>query len=110
MNVAEALTYAVALAGFGFVLIAALRMAHDLVALACIPPVFVSLVMGFTMGIYAWDAFGEVASVLPLAAGGGGAWYLAGRYGSRDLLICVYLAWAAGMAAAVFAFQFPDAV
>ena len=39
--VAEMLTYAVVLAAFSFVLVATARMSHDLLALACVPPVFV---------------------------------------------------------------------
>ncbi len=107
---AEMLTYAVVLAAFSFVLVATARMAHDLLALACVPPVFVSLVMGFIMGIYSWDSFGIPAAVIPAALPVPLAWHLAARYSSRDLLVCIYLAWAIGMAAAVIAFQFPDAV
>ncbi|MGE0416012.1 MAG: hypothetical protein AB7O80_04325 [Acetobacteraceae bacterium] len=105
----EMLVYAVALAGFVFVLVATARMSHDLLALACVPPVFVSLVMAFTMGIYAWDSFGVAPVAIPVVAAAALGWHLAARYSSRDLLIFIYLAWAVGMAAAVIGFQFPDA-
>jgi hypothetical protein len=106
---AEMLTYAVVLAAFTFVLVATARMSHDLLALACVPPVFVALVMGFVMGVYTWDSFGAAPVLVPAAIAGVAAWHLAARYSSRDLLICIYLAWAIGMAAALFAFRFPDA-
>jgi hypothetical protein len=105
----EALTYFVTLVLFGFVIVGAARMRHEMLLLACIPPVFVALVVGFTMAIYARDSFGlplvAVALVLPWPA----AWHLAKRFSARDLLISIYLAWAAGMVCALAAFAFPDA-
>ena len=105
----EGLTYFATLVLFGFVIVAAARMQHDMMLLACIPPVFVALVVGFSMAVYAWEAFGvplvAVALVLPCPA----AWRLARRYSARDLLISIYLAWAVGMVFALVAFGFPDA-
>jgi hypothetical protein len=106
----EGLTYFVTLVLFGFVIVAAARMQHDMLLLACIPPVFVALITGFTMAIYAGDTFGLPLVVVALLLPAPVAWQLARRYSARDLLISIYLAWAAGMVCALFAFSFPDAV
>jgi hypothetical protein len=104
----EASSYFVTLVLFGFVVAASARMKHDMLLLACIPPVFLALISGFTMAIYAWDTFGILlvafALLLPVPA----AVLLSARYSSRDLLIAIYLAWAAGMVFALMAFSFPD--
>ena len=53
--------------------LATARMRHDVMLVFCIPPVFVALVMGFSMGIYAWDTFGTI-----------------------QVIVCPVLAWFAG--------------
>ena len=78
--------------------------------LACIPPVFVALVVGFVMAVYAGFTFGLAWVVVALLVPGPVAWWLGGRYSPRDLLISIYLSWAAGMVCALAAFAFPDAV
>jgi hypothetical protein len=104
----EGLTYFASLVLFGFVVLATTRVRHEMLILACIPPVFVALVMGFVMAIYAGGRFGvplvAVALALPIPA----AWQLARRYSERDLLILIFLAWALGMVFALVAFGFPD--
>jgi hypothetical protein len=106
----EGLTYFVTLVLFSFVVIATARMKHDMMLLACIPPVFVALISGFTMAIYAGDTFGLLLVVVALLLPAPAAWQLAKRYSPRDLLISIYLAWAAGMIFALMAFAFPDTV
>jgi hypothetical protein len=106
--VLEGLTYGACLALFGYVVMGAARIRHEMMLVACIPPVFVALIMGFVMGLYAWDVFGPLLVVAALAVGAPPAWVLARRYSARDLLITIYLAWAVGLVAALIAFRFPD--
>jgi hypothetical protein len=104
----EGLTYGVTIALFSFVIVASARIRHDLLILASIPPVFVAVITGFVMGIYAWDNFGLALVAVAVVLPGPLAWRLAARYSARDLLVCIYLAWALGMACALVAFGFPD--
>jgi hypothetical protein len=104
----EALTYCATLVMFSYVLVASGRLQHEMLLLACIPPVFLALIVGFTMSIYAWDSFGWPPVVVALALPAPAAWMLARRYTPRDLLISIYLAWTVGMVFALLAFRFPD--
>ena len=106
----EALAYLPTLALFSFVIVASARMRHDMLLLACFPPVFVAMVVGFTMAIYAEDAFGALPTVAALALGAPPAWWLARRLKARDLVIAIYLAWAVALVLALAAFTFPDRV
>jgi hypothetical protein len=105
---AEALAYLLTLALFGFVIVASARMSHDMLLLACIPPVFVALIVGFVMALYASDAFGIAPAGAALALGAVPGWGLARRFNPRDLLLAIYLAWAAALVVALTAFSFPD--
>ena len=93
---------------FWLVLLAAGRMKHDLMLVFCIPPVFVAIVMGFSMGIYAFDAFGALPALACPVVAWFGARELARRYGARDFLIAIYLVWAVGLLFASIAIGFPD--
>ena len=66
----EALTYFVTLALFAFVVLATFWVKHEMWILACIFPVFVALIAGFIMWLYAYEQFGPAlavgALVLPL--------------------------------------------
>lgn len=104
----EALAYLPTLALFSFVIVASGRMRHDMLLLACFPPVFVAMVMGFTMAIYAGDAFGVLPTGAALALGAAPGWRLAKQLQARDLLIAIYLAWAAALVLALIALGFPD--
>jgi hypothetical protein len=106
--VEEALAYLPTLALFGFVIVASALMRHEMLILACIPPVFVAMIVGFVMAIYAGDAFGWPATLAALALGAPPGWWLARRLKSRDLLIAIYLAWAVSLVLALIAFSFPD--
>ena len=105
---AEGVFYGATLTMFCFVLYASARFRHETLILACVPPVFVSIVLGFFMGISAWYTISPavvlVAAILPWQL----AKNLAGRYAPRDLLIAIYLAWTIGLALAPIAFSFPD--
>jgi hypothetical protein len=107
--VLEPLVYGVGLAFFAFTIVAAARMKHDMLLLACIPPVFVAMVMGFVMAIYAGQTYGIALPVGALIPGPIAAWHLPKYYASRDQLIAIYLAWAVGMVFALIGVQMPDA-
>ena len=85
-------------------------MQHDVMLVFCIPAVFVAIVMGFSMGIYAWDAFGTLQAVIGPILAWFGARELARRYTARDFLIAIYLVWAVGLLFATLAVAFPDPV
>ncbi|WP_158932582.1 hypothetical protein [Acidisphaera sp. S103] len=104
----EALAYLPTLALFGFVIVASALMRHEMLILACIPPVFIAMIVGFVMAIYAGDTFGWPATGAAIALGAPSGWWLARRLKSRDLLIAIYLAWAIALVLALVAFQFPD--
>jgi hypothetical protein len=106
--VEEALAYLPTLALFSFVTIASVLMRHEMLILACIPPVFVAMIVGFVMAIYAGDTFGPWPTIGALAAGVPPGWYLARKLQPRDLLIAIYLAWSAALVLALIAFGFPD--
>ncbi len=94
---------------FWTVLLAAGRMRHDVMLVFCIPPVFVAIVMGFAMGIYALETFGPWQALAGPVIAWFGARELARRYNARDLLISIYLVWAVGLVVASIAIAFPDA-
>jgi hypothetical protein len=105
---AEALAYLLTLALFSFVVVASARMRHDMLLLACIPPVFVALIIGFVMALYAGDTFGMAPTGVALVLGAGPGWWLARRFNPRDLLVAIYLIWAVALVGALTAFGFPD--
>jgi hypothetical protein len=94
---------------FWLVAFTAGRMRHEMLLLACIPPVFVAIVMGFSLGIYAWDTFGTPQALVSPVLAWFGARELARRYNARDLLIAIYLVWAVGLVFGLVAVSFPDA-
>jgi hypothetical protein len=106
--VAEALAYLLTLALFSFVIVASARMRHEMLLLACIPPVFVASIVGFIMALYAGDAFGAAPTGAALVLGGPPGWWLARRFKPRDLLIAIYLSWMVALIVALIAFGFPD--
>jgi hypothetical protein len=106
--VEEALVYLTTLVLFSGVVVSSALMRHDMLILACIPPVFVALIMGFVMAIYAGGVFGVVPTGIALALGVPPSWWFARRFKPRDLLLAIYLAWAVAMVLALAAFGFPD--
>ena len=104
----EPLVYGIALALFGFTVFATARIPLGFMLVGCIPAVFVALVMGFTMGVYAADLYGWGLLVVALVPAAAGAWYVSRRFRPRDLLIAIYLAWAVGLVFALIGVQMPD--
>ena len=105
---AEAATYLLTLALFGFVIVASARIEHEMLLLACIPPVFVALIVGFVMTVYAGNTFGVAPTGAAVGLGAIPAWWFARRLKARDMLLAIYLAWAVALVTALFAFGFPD--
>jgi hypothetical protein len=105
----EGATYFVALTMFAFIIFGTAYVRHETLILACIPPMFVALIVGFEMWVYTYETFGLGVAVVPLIAPFPVARQLSRRFSVRDLLIVIYLAWAVGMVTALVAFQFPDA-
>ena len=93
---------------FWLTVFAAGRMRHDLLLVICMPAVFVAIVMGFSMGIYALDTFGVAQAVIAAVAGWFGARKLARRYVARDFAIAIHLVWAVGLVLSLAAVNFPD--
>ncbi|MFO1029271.1 MAG: hypothetical protein U1E70_29210 [Acetobacteraceae bacterium] len=106
---AEALVYFAVLALYSFVLGSAALLRHELLLLATIPPVFVAMIMGFVMGVYAADRFGDVPVAVAVLVGLPVAWLCTRRFGTRDMLIGIYLAWSVALVLSLVAFGFPDA-
>lgn len=104
----EALTYLSALVLFSFVTAASALMKHEMLLLACIPPVFVALIMGFVMTLYAGDAFGWASTGVALVAGIPPGWWLSRRFKPKDLLIAIYLGWAVSLVLVLIGVSFPD--
>lgn len=106
----EPIAYGFGLVLFGFVVTATARLKHEMMLLACIPAVFVAMVMGFVMAIYAGETFGAGLPAAALLAGLAAAWRLPKIYAARDQLIAIYLAWAVGLVFTLIAVRMPDAV
>jgi hypothetical protein len=105
---AEAAAYFVTIALFSFVILGSALMQHDMLLLACIPPVFVAAIMGFVMALYAGDSFGWLPTIASALIGCIPAWYVSRRFKSRDLLLFIYLGWAIALILALISFGFPD--
>jgi hypothetical protein len=106
--VEEAVAYLLTLGLFSFVIVASAMMRHEMLILACIPPVFLAMIVGFVMVIYAGDTFGLLPAAAALVVGAPPGWWLARLWKPRDLLIAIYLAWAVALVLALVAFAFPD--
>jgi hypothetical protein len=105
---AEAAVYLATIALFSFVILGSALMQHDMLLLACIPPVFVAAIMGFIMALYAGNTFGWLPTIGSTLVGGVPAWYVSRRVKSRDLLLFIYLGWAIALILSLIGFGFPD--
>ena len=104
----EALTYLPAIALFSFVTAGSALMRHEMLLLACMPAVFVALIMGFVMALYAQDAFGLAPVGGAVAVGAAPGWWVSRRFRPKDLLIAIYLGWAAALMLTFIGMGFPD--
>ncbi len=107
---AESLVYGVAIALFVFVVCATALVRQEMAILACIPPVFVAFIAGFSMWGHLYGLAGLPAAVVPLLPGYPVARLVARRVSTRGLIIAIYVAWAIGMVVALIGFSFPDPV
>jgi hypothetical protein len=102
------LLYFVSIALFGFAVLATLLVPESNWLVACIIPVFISLIVGFVMSIYAWSEFGAALGagslVVPLVA----VVLIRGALSVRNLFIAICAAVVVGLVCARFAFVAAD--
>ena len=100
--------YFAAIALFGFAALATFRVPESTWLVACIFPVFIALILGFVMSVYAWSEFGVTlgagALIVPLAA----VALMRGKASARTLFIAICGATVAGLVCARFAFIAAD--
>ena len=102
------LLYFVSIALFGFVILGAAQLPNDMWLVAGIFPVFIAMIVGFMMWVYAWSEFGLVVSigslVVPIAA----AVPVRRLLSTRDLFIAICVTVVLGLICARFAFLAAD--
>ncbi len=102
------LLYFLSIALFGFVILAAAQLPSGIGLVIAIFPVFVAMIVGFVMWVFAWSEFGPVVSVgslvVPIAAA-----VLARRMlSTRDLLIALWATVVVALICARLAFLAAD--
>jgi hypothetical protein len=102
------LLYFVSIALFGFVILGAAQLPNDMWLVAGIFPVFIAMIVGFMMWVYAWSEFGLAVSigslVVPIAA----AVPVRRLLSTRDLFIAICVTVVLGLICARFAFLAAD--
>jgi hypothetical protein len=102
------LLYFVSIALFGFVILGAAQLPNDMWLVAAIFPVFIAMIVGFMMWVYAWSEFGLTVSigalVVPIAA----AVAVRRLLSTRDLFITICVTVVLGLICARFAFLAAD--
>jgi hypothetical protein len=102
------LLYFVSIALFVFAVLATLLVPDSNWLVACIFPVFISLIVGFVMSIYAWSEFGAALGagslIVPLVA----VVLIRGVLSVRNLFIAICAAVLVGLVCARFAFLAAD--
>jgi hypothetical protein len=102
------LLYFVAIALFGFGILGAAQLPNDMWLVAGIFPVFIAMIVGFMMWVYAWSEFSLAVSigslVLPVAA----ALLTRRLLSTRDLFIAICVTVVLGLICARFAFLAAD--
>ncbi len=102
------LLYFVSIALFGFGILATTQMPDSNWLLACIFPVFVALIVGFMMWVYAWSEYSAVVSagslIVPVVA----VVLIRKLLSARDLFIAICAAVVVGLVCARFAFLAAD--
>ena len=68
------LLYFVSIALFGFVILGAVQLPNDMWLVAGIFPVFIAMILGYMMWVYAWSEFGLPVSIGSLANTNSACW------------------------------------
>ena len=96
------LLYFVSIALFGFVILGAVQLPNDMWLVAGIFPVFLAMILGYMMWVYAWSEFGLPVSVgslvVPIVAA-----VLVRRVSTRNLFIAICVATVLGLICTPFA-------
>jgi hypothetical protein len=102
------LLYFASIALFGFAVLAAMQVPDSNWLIACIFPVFLALILGFVMSVYAWSEFGVPVGagslIVPLVA----AVLIRRSLSVRNLFIAICAAVVVGLICARFAFLAAD--
>ncbi|HSZ92194.1 MAG TPA: hypothetical protein VK822_22785 [Acetobacteraceae bacterium] len=102
------LLYFVSIALFGFVILGAAQLPSGIGLVIAIFPVFIAMIVGFVMWVYAWSEFGPVVSVGSLVAPIAAALLARRMLSTRDLYIAVWATVVVGLVCARFAFLAAD--
>ena len=98
------LLYFVAIALFGFAVLATLLVPESNWLVACIFPVFIATILGFIMSVYAWSEFGVPVGagslIVPIAA----VLLIRESLSTRNLFIAICGSTVAGLICARLAF------
>ena len=96
--------YFASIALFGFSILGAAQLPNSVWLVIAIFPVFIDMILGFVMWIYAWSEFGLAVSVGSLAVAVAAALTARRRLSTRDLFIAVCATVVLGLICARFAF------
>jgi hypothetical protein len=102
------LLYFVSIALFGFVILGAAQLPNDMWLVAGIFPVFIAMIVGFMMWVYAWSEFSLTVSVGSLVAAIAAAVPVRRLLSTRDLFIAICVTIVLGLICARFAFLAAD--
>ena len=103
-----AVLYFVSIALFGFVVLGAAQLPNDIWLVAAIFPVFIALILGFVMWVYAWSEFGLPVSIGSLLAPLAAAVAVRHRLSTRDLFFAICGTVVLGLICARLAFLAAD--
>jgi hypothetical protein len=101
------LLYFVSIALFGFVILSATRLPNDMWLVASIFPVFIAMIVGFMMWVYAWSEFSPAVSIGSLVVPIAGV-VTARRLSTRNMFIAICVTVVLGLICARFAFLAAD--
>ena len=102
------LLYFVSIALFGFVILGAAQLPNDLWLVAGIFPVFIAMIVGFMMWVYAWSEFGLAVSIGSLVVAIVAAVPVRRLLSTRNLFIAICATVVLGLICARFAFLAAD--
>ena len=102
------LLYFVSIALFGFVILGAAQLPNDMWLVAGIFPVFIAMIVGFMMWVYAWSEFSLTVSVGSLVAAIAAAVPVRRLLSTRDLFIAICVTVVLALICARFAFLAAD--